>query len=434
MVSKLTLSAPAVLRGTVTVPGDKSISHRAAILNAIAQGRSRVENFSPGADCLSTVNCLRAMGVALELTPGERPALEVSGVGKGGLREAADVLDAGNSGTTLRLLSGLLSAQPLFSVLTGDDSLRSRPMGRIIQPLRLMGAQIWGRGGDSLPPVAIRGGPLHGMEYRTPVASAQVKSALLLAGLFASGETVLHEPLLSRDHTERMVRAMGARLERQGLSVSLQPLTMPLTPLNMVIPGDISAAAFFLVAGAIHEQAEIHIKGVGVNPTRTGILDVLQEMGATITITEEREQGGEPVADIIVRSSQLRGVTVGGEVIPRLIDEIPVLAVAAAVASGTTVIRDAAELRVKESDRIAATARELSLMGAHIEELPDGMIIHGVGKLHGAAVESHGDHRLAMALAVAALNASGETVIQGDEAVAISYPAFWRELEGLSRP
>ena len=420
---------PPSLRGEVTPPGDKSISHRAAILGSLGRERIEVERFSPASDCSHALSCLRALGVEVRRR-GEKVAIR--GVWDKGFSEPKQVLHAGNSGTTMRLLAGLLAAQPFLSILTGDSSLRSRPMDRVIRPLRLMGAQIWGRGGDSLPPLAIRGTKLRGIEYRLPVPSAQVKSAILLAGLFAEGETAVIEEVPSRDHTERMLRAAGARISREGECIRISPLSNPLSlPSPLVVPGDMSSAAFWIVAAALHPDAEIRIKGVGINPTRTGLIEVLREMGANIRVENERMEGFEPVADLVVSSSSLRGVEVGGEIIPRLIDEIVVLAVAASVASGRTVIRNAAELRVKETDRIAHTASELSKMGAKIEPLPDGFIIEGVPRLRGAICRSYGDHRLAMALAIAGLVAEGETIIKDSEVVKVSYPSFWEDLDKL---
>jgi 3-phosphoshikimate 1-carboxyvinyltransferase len=424
---KRTVRAARRLRGTIEPPGDKSISHRAAILNAIAGGEATVDNFQTGADCLATVRCLRALGARIESpAPG---ALRVQGTGRSGLREAAAILNAANSGTTLRLLAGLLAAQPFFSVLTGDASLRSRPMGRIVDPLRAMGARIQGRAGGTRPPLAIEGGRLRGIRHRLPVASAQVKSALTLAGLYADGETVLEEPAPSRDHSERMLRAMGAVIVAGEGGQRVSPLTGELTPLSLRVPGDISAAAFWMVAAAAHPDAELRLTGVGVNPSRSGILDALRAMGARITVEEERTWGCEPVADIVVHSSRLRGTVIEGALIPRLVDEVPALAVAACLAEGETLVRDAGELRVKESDRIRATAGELRRLGADIQELPDGMVIRGVGRLRGAACGSHGDHRLAMALAVAGLLAAGETTVRGAEAAAVSYPSFWDDVD-----
>jgi 3-phosphoshikimate 1-carboxyvinyltransferase len=408
-------------------PGDKSISHRAAILNSVADGDAKVSNFARSQDCLSTVSCLRSLGASIDLNDAGEVAIR--GAGAGGLREAEDVLDAGNSGTTMRLLTGLLASLPFLSILTGDDSLRSRPMRRIIEPLRLMGAQIWGRDGDSRAPLVVKGGNLHGIEYSLPVPSAQLKSALLLAGLSAEGDTVVVEPAPSRDHTERLLGAMGAKIEVDGEAIRLSP--GGLRAVDVAVPGDMSAAAFWLVAGAIHPKAEIKVSGVGINPTRSGVIDVLRSMGATLTIENERVVSGERVADLRVESSTLNGIEIGGELVPRSIDEIPVIALAAACARGKTVIRDAQELRVKESDRIGNTVRELSKMGARVDELPDGMVIHGGGQLHGAECDSQNDHRVAMMLGVAALVAGGETTIDNAEAVDISYSGFWSDLEGL---
>lgn len=420
------------LEGEITLPGDKSISHRAVILNSLARGAAEVDNFAPGKDCLATVRCLRTLGVEIG-KKGSRnfPTLLVSGAGKDGLKEAANVLNAGDSGTTMRLLGGLLSCQPFLSIITGDASLRSRPMGRLIEPLRLMGAEIYGRGKDSFAPLVIKGGKLRGIDFILPVPSAQIKSAILLAGLFAQSNTVLRQPTASRDHTERLLKQMGASLESNGNRISLMPLTSPLSPLSFHIPGDISSAAYFLVAGAIHPNARIAIRNCGINPTRTGIIDTLIAMGAELKIENERWEAGEPLADIVIKSSELRGIEVGGDTIPRLIDEIPVLAVAGCVAKGKTVIRDAAELRVKESDRIAALSKELSRLGAEVEELPDGMVIHGGKTLSGTEVDSHFDHRLAMSLAIAGLVAKGGTTIKHDQVAQISYPAFWQDLMSL---
>lgn len=419
------------LRAEIIPPGDKSISHRAAIFNSLADGEARVTNFSPGADCQDTINCLKALGVDIEGPAGTPPTLLIHGRGKHSLREPEDVLNAGNSGTTIRLLGGLLAAQPFLAIITGDSSLRSRPMRRLVEPLRLMGAQVWGRGGDSLAPLAIKGGNLKGISYSLPVASAQIKSAILLASLYAQGDSSLREAAPSRDHTERLLRAMGVRIESEGLQVSLSPPPL-LHPIDLRVPGDLSAAAFWLVAASIHKDAQIRVLGCGLNPTRSGLIEVLQAMGARLDIGNHREEGGEPIADLAAESSVLRGIDIAGAIIPSLIDEIPLLAVAATQAQGITKIRDAAELRVKESDRISALVRELSKMGAHIEELPDGMIIYGNRQLQGAEVDSHGDHRLAMTLGVAALVAKGKTVIHNAESVGISYPGFWQDLEKAS--
>lgn len=428
-----TVSPVARLSGTISVPPDKSISHRAAILNAIADGSAAVENFLLSADCLATLECLRALGVVWSLreTAEGRNDLAIEGRGFDGLRESADVLDARNSGTTMRLLAGLLAGRPFLSLLTGDESLRSRPMERIVAPLREMGAQVWGRGGDTLAPLAIRGGHLRGIHHVSPVASAQVKSALLLAGLQAERETVIEEPARSRDHTERMLRAMGARLVETDGALRLVPAPNSLKPLSLRIPGDMSAAAFWLVAGALHPDAEIALPGVGLNPTRTGLLDVLQEMGASVTVDNVRTQGGEPVGDLVVHSSRLSGTAVEGPLAVRLIDEVPALALAAALAKGRTVIRDVAELRVKESDRISTTVQELRRLGARIQVDGDALVIEGTDVLRGAACDSHGDHRLAMTLAVAGAVAEGSTAVDGADASDVSYPGFWRHLEQL---
>jgi len=427
------ISRPVSLGGVISVPGDKSISHRSMILNAIAQGDALVQGLSGGDDVISTMRCLQAMGVSIEPagTPG---SYTVKGRGAQ-LTEPEDILDAGNSGTSMRLLSGILASQSFASVITGDGSLRSRPMQRVVQPLKQMGAQIMGRQDDSLAPLVIRGGNLRGIKYDLPMASAQVKSAIMLAGLSASGETVIHQPALSRDHTERMVLAMGGKIEENGLDLVIHPAE--LKAVDITVPGDISSAAFWMVAGLCHSNARILIRGVGLNPSRTGIVDVLQAMGAgdSLQLLDERTEGGEPVADILVTSTELHGVEVGGDMIPRMLDEVPILAVAACFATGDTVIRDAAELRVKETDRIATTVGELTRLGANIEPREDGMVIHGRqaggGELTGADCESHGDHRLAMSMTVAGLLASGETTVHGAADASVSYPEFWQDLELL---
>ncbi len=425
---------PSAVGGEVTPPGDKSISHRAAILNSLANGTARVTNFAPGADCASTLSCLRALGVRMETVSANPPTIEIHGVGVMGFTEPDTVLDAGNSGTTMRLLTGLLAGQSFFTVITGDASLCSRPMGRVIHPLRLMGARIYGRNRDTLAPLAIKGQELHGLDYTLPVASAQIKSAMLIAGLFSQqkGRTVVREPAVSRDHTERMLRAMGVKVTAEGPVVTLMPPAAPPKAIDVHVPGDISSAAYWLVLGAIHPNARVRIKGTGVNPTRTGIIDVLLKMGARLKAENERVINNEPVADLVVESSELTAAEIGGDLVPRLIDEVPVLAVAACLATGTTVIKDAAELRVKETDRIAFLVAELSKMGANVEELPDGIIIRGGGKLNGAVCSSHGDHRIAMALGVAGAIANGETLIEDAGVVDISYPGFWQELERLT--
>jgi 3-phosphoshikimate 1-carboxyvinyltransferase len=376
------------------------------------------------------LHCLLALGGGSRL---DGDTLEVEGVGLHGLREPDDVLDCGNSGTTIRLLAGALAGQPFASVLTGDASLRERPVDRVIEPLRQMGAQLFARDGDRRPPLAIRGGGLHGIHYRLPVASAQVKSAVLLAGLFAEGETAIEEPAATRDHTERMLRAMGVDVRREGPGVRLAP-PATLSPIDLRVPADISSAAFWIVAAAAHPDADLLLTGVGINPTRTGLIDALRSMGARIEVLEERAVGEEPVADLRVRSSELRGVEVGGDLVLRMIDELPAFAVAACAAPGRTVVRDAQELRVKESDRIATLCVQLKRLGAAIEERPDGFAIEGGRALRGERISGGGDHRMAMALAVAGLLAEGETVIQDGDAVGVSYPAFWRDLQQIGDP
>ncbi|MCX6009842.1 MAG: 3-phosphoshikimate 1-carboxyvinyltransferase [Chloroflexi bacterium] len=427
------ISPPKELVGEVAVPGDKSISHRALIFNSLALGSSKISNISPGRDCLSTINCLRALGVRFTRQEGKPMAILVHGVGNTGLTEAKNILNVGNSATTMRLLSGVLAVQPFLSIFTGDISLRSRPMKRLIEPLRLMGAEIYGRGDDSFAPLVIRGKRLHGVTYSLPVPSAQIKSAILLAGLFADGSTAIEEPQHSRDHTERLLKRMGAKFESDNSHIFLTPLTAPLTSVDLCVPGDISSAAYWLVAGAIHPNARIKIANCGVNPTRTGIIDALLAMGAKLKIENQRLEGNEPLADLYVESSRLKAIEISGNIIPRLIDEIPLLTVAACVAQGTTLIKGAGELRVKESDRINTTVRELSRLGANIEESSDGMIIHGGRLLLGTGVRSHSDHRLAMSLAVAGLVAKGSTLIHNARVAEISYPGFWEEMEKLAR-
>ena len=422
-----TLRKPARLRGSVALLGDKSVSHRALMLNSIAHGTATVRGLSLGEDVASTTGCLRAMGVVIEQLDSP-DAVRVAGSG-GELREPEDVLDAGNSGTTMRLLSGILAGQAFTSVLSGDRSLRSRPMGRIVEPLTCMGARIMGRKGGAYAPLTLSGGELKGIEYSLPVASAQVKSSIMLAGIHAEGKTLIHQPALSRDHTELMMRAMGVSVVEDGSTLYLEPAK--LTALDVVVPGDISSAAFWMVAAACHPDSELTITNAGINPTRGGILEVMESMGADVELVNRRIEGGEPVADILVRSGDLAGTEVGGDVIPRVIDELPVIAVAACFARGKTTIRDAGELRVKESDRISTTVAQLSRMGARIEELPDGMVIDGTGRLTGAECTSDGDHRIAMAMGIAGLLAGGTTVVDEAEAASISYPTFWDEIDAI---
>lgn len=412
------------LRGEITLPGDKSLSHRAVLLSSIADEKTCIEGFLTGDDTMNTALAVQAMGVEIEGLGTDR--LIVYGRGLEGLREPERVLDLGNSGTGMRLIAGLLSAQDFFSILTGDKYLCKRPMGRIVEPLRRMGAVIDGRSSGRLAPLAIRGagGRLRPINYTSPVASAQVKSAILLAGLYANGFTSISEPHKSRDHTERMLGFFGVAVEEDGLRVGLKG-RQRLRPKGILrIPADISSAAFFMVAASIVPGSDIVIKNVGINPTRTGIIDILLSMGAEIAIESRREEGGEPVADIRVRYNRLKAATISGDLVPRAIDEIPVLSVAAAYAEGTTVIRDATELRVKESDRIAVMASELRKMGAVVREHPDGMEIDGSERLRGAACESHGDHRVAMSIAIAGLAATGETRIKDAGWISTSFPGF----------
>ena len=402
------------------------------MFNAVADGSATVTNFSGGADCTSTIGILQAMGVEIERTPGPAgrgDTVHISGVGMHGLTEPEEILDAGNSGTTTRLMSGLLAGRPFLSIITGDESLRSRPMGRVIEPLLSMGAEITARAGG-LAPIVFHGGELRGIEYEMPVASAQLKSCLLLAGLRANGDTVIKQPNASRDHTERMLAGMGADIEVNGLDVAVSEST--LTAADVEVPGDVSSAAFWIVAGAAHPDADITLYNVGVNPTRTGIFEVLRAMGANIDLVNQRTVAGEPVADLRVRSSALKGVDIGGDVVPLMIDEIPVVAVAAAMAEGTTRITEARELRVKESDRISATAAWLNAAGVRYEEAEDGLTIHGAGRLRPTVADSFGDHRIAMALAIAGLVSDGTIGIERAESVDISYPTFWRDLDTLS--
>lgn len=419
------------LRGTLSVPGDKSISHRALVLGSLAQGKSKIKNLAPGKDCKSTHGCLKMLGAEITVKEGNPSFVYINSHGLGNLSEANNILNAGNSATTMRLLCGVLAAQPFNSFINGDPSLRSRPMDRVINPLRLMGAEIFGSKGNRYAPLFIKGNQLHGITYELPVASAQIKSALLLAGLFASGSTTLKQKAVSRDHTELMLRYMGIKLVMDDRSISINPATTPLSPLDLSVPGDISSAAYWLVAGAIHPDAEIEMTECGVNPTRTGIIDVLQQMGAYIEIKNRRVIANEQIADIYVRSSSLNGVAIDKTILPRVIDEIPVVAVAACLAKGDTIIRDASELRIKESDRITTTVNELSRLGAHIEELPDGMIIHGGHFLNGGVVDSHNDHRLAMSMAVAGLITKGPITIHNAHMIDISYPSFWEDIKKL---
>ncbi|MED0687363.1 3-phosphoshikimate 1-carboxyvinyltransferase [Anoxybacillus ayderensis] len=417
------------LRGEIAVPGDKSISHRAVMFGALANGTTRVTNFLTGEDCLSTIDCFRKMGVAITQQGNE---VIIEGKGIDGLKEPTHILNVGNSGTTTRLLLGILAACPFHACLIGDDSIAKRPMDRVTKPLKQMGAHIDGREQGRYTPLAIRGGQLQPITYHSPVASAQVKSAILLAGLHADGTTTVIEPHQSRDHTERMLRAFGADVRVDGLSVSITG-RQTLRAIDIEVPGDISSAAFFLVAGAIVPNSEITLKHVGINPTRTGIIDVLKDMGADVSIENVRHEESEPVADITVRTSTLKATRIGGDIIPRLIDEIPIIALLATQAEGTTVITDANELKVKETDRIATVVSELRKLGAHIEATEDGMIIHGKTPLHAndVLVDSYGDHRIGMMLAIASCITKGHVTLQRPEAIAVSYPTFFDHLRIL---
>ena len=467
-----TLTRKSGLRGTLTVPGDKSISHRAVMFGALAEGTTTIHSFLKGADCLSTIGCFRSMGIDIEE---KDDMIYVYGKGLHGLTAPASVLDVGNSGTTTRLISGILAGQPFTSELSGDASLNSRPMKRIITPLTMMNADITSKNGDGCAPLIIHGRPLTAIHYDSPVASAQVKSCVLLAGLYADGETSVTEPALSRDHTERMLRSFGADIRTEGNTCTITP-PETLHSQHIEVPGDISSAAFFIVAALITPDSEILIRNTGINPTRAGILEVCRAMGADLTLENVREAGGEPVADIRVRTSRLRGTVIEGDIIPTLIDELPVIALMACFAEGETVIRDAHELRVKESDRIAIVSENLSAMGADVIPTDDGFLINSrqsisaqTGSnssprtsnslsaqtadgaqaaddgqdvlssavkeqspmLHGASIACAMDHRIAMTFSIAGINADGETVITDSDCVDVSYPDFFRQLESL---
>jgi len=431
-VASLTIRPGGPLRGTLTVPGDKSITHRALILSALAEGESAITGYCRGEDCLNTMRTLQALGIPIE----ERPdRLLVSGKGLWGLSEPGQIIDCGNSGTGIRLLAGMLAGQDFFTVLTGDESIRRRPMGRVVKPLRAMGAAIAGRKGGELAPLAIIGSRLKGMAYQSPVASAQVKSSLLLAGLFAEGTTSITEPRRSRDHTERLFRFFQIPLREHGTTVALdgRPATGWARAPELAVAGDFSAAAFFVVAATLVPGSDVTIRRVGVNPTRTGLVTILQDMGADIQVLNPREEAGEPIADLRVQAASLRGVTIGEALIPQTIDEFPILCVAAACAKGTTVISGASELRVKESDRIATMATELRKMGSAVTETQDGLVIEGAGgkPFRGAMCQSYGDHRVAMSIAVAGLQADAPTKIDDTECIATSFPEFERTLSEL---
>ena len=414
------------LKGTLTVPGDKSISHRAVMFGSLARGTTRISHFLEGADCLSTISCFRKMGIEIDRNKDE---ILVHGRGLHGLTAPTEILDVGNSGTTTRLISGILAGQTFTSELDGDDSIRTRPMKRIMTPLVSMGADITSRLDNGCAPLIIHGRPLHAAHYDSPVASAQVKSCVLLAGMYADGITSVTEPFLSRNHTEIMLNCFGAEITSEGTTASIRPEPV-LEGRDIQVPGDISSAAYFIAAGLLTPGSEILLKNVGINPTRAGIIKVCMDMGADITLLNESTEG-EPTADLLIRTSSLKGTTIEGSIIPTLIDEIPMIAVMAAFAEGTTIIRDAQELKVKESDRIAVMVDNLRRMGADIEGTDDGMIIHGGRPLHGAVIDSHLDHRIAMSFAVAGTICDGTVEILNGECVNISYPEFYQDLYSL---
>lgn len=419
------------LRGALTVSGDKSISHRAVMLGSLATGTTEIDGFLPGEDCLSTIRCFRSMGVQIEQNGS---SVKVFGRGLRELTAPAGILDCGNSGTTTRLLSGVLAAQHFNSVLSGDASIQRRPMKRIMIPLRAMGADITSVSGNDCAPLSVHGKQLYGIHFNSPIASAQVKSAVLLAGLYASGQTTVTEPALSRDHTERMLRSFGAKVltgNFEGRPSVTVTETQNLYGTEISVPGDISSAAFFLVGASIVPGSEVVLRNVGINPTRDGVISALRAMGAKIEVLDVRNEDSEPAADLLVRYAPLHGTEIGGALIPRLIDELPVLAAAAAVAEGRTVIRDAAELKVKESNRIRTMAEGLSRLGAKVEETKDGLIIDGGAALHGGAVESYSDHRIAMSFAILSLVTDGEVRISDPDCVNISAPTFYEDLKSL---
>ncbi|WP_462412029.1 3-phosphoshikimate 1-carboxyvinyltransferase [Neobacillus sp. Marseille-QA0830] len=415
------------LTGEITVPGDKSISHRSVMFGSIAHGETIISNFLPGEDCLSTIACFRKLGVTIEEENGR---IRIVGKGFEGLTEPDEILDVGNSGTTIRLLMGILAGRPFFSSIIGDRSIGKRPMTRVTDPLSRMGAAIDGRKGAKYTPISIRGGKLNAIEYQLPVASAQVKSAIILAGLQAEGETEILEPAETRDHTERMIRQFGGEIVKENRLIKVKG-GQKLTATSIHVPGDISSAAFFLAAGATVPESRIVLKNVGLNPTRTGMVEVMKKMGADLVVTEYANGSIEPAGDIIIRSSNLKGTIVEGDMIPTLIDEIPIIALMATQADGPTVIRNAEELKVKETNRIDTVVQELQKLGAAIEATDDGMIIHGNSKLHGGTVSSHGDHRIGMMLSIAELLCDGEVILEQPEAISVSYPNFFIHLNQL---
>lgn len=416
------------LKGTISIPGDKSISHRAVMFGSLAKGTTHITNFLSGADCLATISCFRAMGVEIEQQGTE---VTVHGNGLHGLKKPEQQLDVGNSGTTTRLISGILCGQDFEVTLSGDDSLNKRPMGRIMKPLSMMGADIESVNGNGCAPLKITGKPLKAVHYDSPVASAQVKSAILLAGLYADGKTSVTEPALSRNHTELMLKSFGVQVLSEGTTASVLP-PKEMTAADIEVPGDISSAAFFIAAGLVTPDSCITLKRVGINPTRNGIIKVCEAMGADLTMSNVKNDNGEPTADITVKTSRLKGTKIGGELIPALIDEIPVIALMAAFAEGETVIKDAAELKVKESNRIDLTVDNLVKMGADAEATDDGMIIRGGNPLKAASIYCKYDHRIAMTFSIAGINAEGTTVIEDAECVDVSYPDFYEQLNRLS--
>lgn len=418
------------LSGEVTVPGDKSISHRSIMLGSLAKGTTEVTGFLEGADCLSSIDCFQKMGVNIE-NKGNGNVI-IQGRGLRGLVAPTTTLDVGNSGTTTRLMSGILAAQSFEARVDGDASIRKRPMKRIITPLSMMGADIKSELGNDCTPLIIKGMPLKGIHYDSPVASAQVKSAVFFAGLYADGETSVTEPALSRNHTELMFEEFGVNIKSEGTTATMQPAT-ELFARKINVPGDISSATYFIVAAAITPNSCVTIKNVGINPTRDGIIRVMEMMGADIKVEKTSGDVGEPVADITVRTSELTATTIGGDIIPTLIDEIPAIAILACFAKGETVIKDAAELKVKESNRIDVVVTNLKAMGADIEATDDGMIIRGGNGLHGATIDSKLDHRIAMSFAIAGMNADGETDIIGSECVNISYPNYYSDMDKLAK-
>ena len=422
------------LHGEITIPGDKSISHRAIMFGSLALGKTEITGFLEGADCLSTIDCFQKMGI--EIVRNDKKII-VNGKGLRGLIRPAEILNVGNSGTTTRLISGILSSQNFTSILSGDDSLNSRPMERIMKPLNSMGANITSINNNNCAPLKIEPGKLHGIDYISPVASAQVKSAILLAGLYADGNTTVTEPALSRNHTELMLNSFGANvssiINADGTAAAGITPCEQLYAQKINVPGDISSAAYFIAAGLLVPDSELLIKNVGINDTRAGFIKVCEMMGADITLLNKKTQGGEPTADVLVKTSPLKGCTVEGDIIPTLIDEVPMIAVMAAFAEGTTIIKDAAELKVKETNRIDTVVTNLKAMGANITPTDDGMIIEGSGHLNGTDIESYLDHRIAMAFAIAGLAAEGETRILNSQCVDVSYPEFFETLETIQQ-